>query len=440
MNNANLRCRFYRTVFGWGIAAFRRVDGRIDRKLQSIQKEFKISAQDSSLAWFHAASEGELECLWPVILSWAKQNKRIVVTVFSRSATRSLERLEKELASFSDVWFILGFSPSEGRWQKVLAALKPAVFVTAKYEAWPDLWMSLSILEIPLVIVGATSRSSFHLCKRILAVLGVPLPRLCLLTTDPADIQALKLLFDQASVCQAGEPRWDRVKARTQKQNPRAKELMERFREMPRPWGVLGQVWKEDLLVWRQCLAKAPGTLWIVPHRVDEAAVAEVFEFLREVDEAWVCTTSNFVDASNSYSSTGSFRVIVLNEMGVLSELYQWMDWAYIGGGFGRGVHSTIEPAIHGIPLVAGTMGAEKFSEITQLVGTGQLTLIDNKTRDRSIQASFLARWIEQALQVTPEQKHIWAEQAQNRLGATENVMSSIEEAAHSVSGTAVVN
>jgi len=434
MNNTNLRCRFYRAVLGWGIEAFRRVDGRIDHKWQSIQGQVEMSSGDSSIAWFHAASEGELECLWPVILLWAQQKKKIVVTVFSQSATRSLGRLEKELATFGDTWFLLGFSPSEGRWQEVLAALRPAVFVTAKYEAWPDLWMSLSILEIPLVIVGAKVRSSFQLCKKILALLGVPLPKLCLLTADSADVEPLKLLFDQAAVCQAGEPRWDRVNARSQRQNFRAKELMEFFREMPRPWGILGQVWKEDLLAWSQCFAKTPGTLWVVPHRVDEATITEVLGFLRDANESWVRTKSPVVDSMNSDSSVGSFRMIVLDEMGVLSELYQWMDWAYIGGGLGRGVHSTIEPALHGIPLAAGTMGAEKFSEIAQLVSTRQLTLLDSKTRDGSFRASVLVRWVEQSLLVTPEQKRIWAEQAQSRMGATEKVMNYIKEAVDSVS------
>src|SRR5208282_542723 len=56
--------------------------------------------------------------------------------------------------------------------------------------------------------------------------------------------------------------------------------------------------------------------------------------------------------------------VILGDELGFLSELYAAVDWAYVGGGFGVGVHSTIEPAIHGIPIACGPKNAEKFPEI----------------------------------------------------------------------------
>ena len=63
----------------------------------------------------------------------------------------------------------------------------------------------------------------------------------------------------------------------------------------------------------------------------------------------------------------GSRPCVLVDEMGFLSELYGAADWAYVGGGFGAGVHSTIEPAIQGIPILIGPVRADHFTEIGQL-------------------------------------------------------------------------
>lgn len=426
MKKVTLRARFYRYVFRSLIGfLFYRWFSR-ERQHQSISffKDLRLVSasvpNEECLAWFHAASEGELECLWSLILEWAKEKRPLIVTVFSSSAFRSLLRLEKEIASHSGVLIYFGASPWEGEWEQILNKFKPTVFVTAKYEAWPDLWMSLSQLKIPLVLVGAKLRSSLKICKRLLGLLGMKLPNLYLLTSENTDIETLQILFEGAYVKNLGEPRWDRVRARSLSSNARVEELIKRFEHFPRPWGMLGQVWKEDLCVWKDHLLKAVGTIWLAPHRVDSHSVDDVIQFLRGMNQKWVQTSQPL------HPSSGSVRFVLLDEMGVLSELYRYMDWAFIGGGFGRGVHSTIEPAIHGIPLAAGSVGAEKFSEIRQLINTGQLTVVSGANLNECSQD--LAKWLEKSINITREQKQEWRKQSQDHFGATQRIKDLIEE------------
>ena len=94
-------------------------------------------------------------------------------------------------------------------------------------------------------------------------------------------------------------------------------------------------------------------------------------------------------------------------------------DWAFVGGGFGVGIHSTIEPAIHGIPIAVGPAGTQKFSEVQQLEASGQLRVVRHS---EDIQAWFGAL----EPHYFPEKAN-WAREAESRLGATQKIMEAIE-------------
>jgi 3-deoxy-D-manno-octulosonic-acid transferase len=70
-------------------------------------------------------------------------------------------------------------------------------------------------------------------------------------------------------------------------------------------------------------------------------------------------------------------QTILIEEKGVLVECYATADWVWVGGGFGHGIHSTLEPAYYGKPLIAGPKNAQKFDEIDELVYANVLTLVE---------------------------------------------------------------
>lgn len=401
-------------------------------RIEAAEGEWKALARGSVMdggrvsaprVWFHAASVGELESLWPVALKAAHEisGLELILTVFSESARARLERLRGALASEARRQPVVfaGYSPWEGSWLRSLQALRPHLFVTAKYEAWPELWEGLSQLDIPLVIVGARARRSLRICKFACVALGVTLPRMTLLPVLERDRGELSALFQTASIVVAGEPRWDQVFSRSCQGDERARELMQSASDLPRPWGILGSAWLEDLERWKVILSRGwSGTLWVVPHRVDPESIAGIEKFLGALGVR--AARSSGRGGLSGLRSLEGHGMVLVDEMGFLSELYAGADWAYVGGGFGAGVHSTIEPAIHGIPISAGPAGSENFAEIDELRETRQLSLVLN--------AQDLKAWLEGVRDQSVGCRPRWLEQAKARLGATGRVVGILRE------------
>ena len=103
------------------------------------------------VVWFHAASQGEFEALLPILhrLNGSDaQDFRIIFTVFSLSP---LEKVLKIPNLYSKLHFLyVGASPLEGEWGKWFTRYNPNLFISYKYESWPDLWRALKLHGIPL--------------------------------------------------------------------------------------------------------------------------------------------------------------------------------------------------------------------------------------------------------------------------------------------------
>lgn len=365
----------------------------------------------SSRIWFHASSVGELETLWPLIQSFGGRGAQVIVTILSESACQALAKLTRELEASGVLVLFSGYSPWEGGWATALDRLKPQLLITARYEAWPELWVALSDRKIPLGIVAARDRKSLRIAKSLCRWMGRPHPELFLFTCTESDGDALKVQFPGASIQYVGDPRWDRVYERSSLGNPRAAEMVKALRELPRPWGVLGSAWLEDLKFLFPHILKKGGTLFVVPHRIDREAIEAIEKFLGEQKLKVIRTRHQSAQELNQSVQPGT--VILVDEMGFLSELYAAADWAWVGGGFGKGIHSILEPAIHGIPVGIGPQGSERFSEVVELGSTGQLSVISHLDQ--------LLRWMEQP--ILAEQQTRWKQDVSAKLGASERVI-----------------
>lgn len=390
---------------------------RIEASWRRVRPQHDLPPTADHRMWFHAASVGELESLWPLIQIAARQKVELILTVLSESAELALARLGKELQSQSVNPLYVGYSPWEGEWEGALSQLKPTFFITAKYEAWPDLWISLYEKNIPLAVVSVHVRKSLKIAKKMCELLVGGLPSMLLFPCYDHEVSALKELFPFALVKLEGEPRWDRVVARARQGNVRAKELIQRLSFFPRPWGVLGSIWLNDLHA-LPSLVKGNGTFWVVPHRVDEGSVKEIEDWLKQSGLSSV-RTSTLNSSVTSEKTLLPASIVLVDEMGFLSELYSAADWAFVGGGFGAGVHSTIEPAIYGIPIGIGPAGAEKFPEILDLSTQGQLKILLNDAEFQKWSAP---------LHPSASQKTRWLSQLEARLGASEKIFVALEK------------
>lgn len=339
------------------------------------------SVAGREVVWIHAASVGELESLWPIAQFWAKEPVALVLTYFSASAARAVGRLAGELKEAGALVLYSGPSPLEGGWWGAFEILRPRLWLTAKYEAWPELWASASLQNIPLATICARARGSMRWAKKISGLLGVQPPRLHFWAADKARAEGLRREFEMAEVRIQGDPRWARVLSRASSQSSRASSVTSaQKRGEGEKWGCLAQIYAVDLELWHPALLEIVQTqaqnflLWAVPHEVDPSTLTQLESRLSGLGFDVVRTSMGVPMARESRP-----RAVLVDEVGILVELYRSMDWVYVGGGFGpKGLHSTLEPAVQRLPIAAGPLRSELADEVELLAGSGQLTRVQS--------------------------------------------------------------
>lgn len=367
------------------------------------------SVSNSGTIWFHASSQGELEILWPVLLRTVSDAgaTQCALSIYSPSARVQLDRRVSEISEGMRRRILyFGFAPHEGSWTQALKKLGVAQVVTCKYEAWPDLWASISELELTLLIVAGAERTSLRWARRILALTGTGLPRLEYLCVDEHDRQTV-VLDSKSSAVVVGDPRWDRVHERNRVGTPRASALAALAKDLPRPWGIVGSAWPEDIALMAPHVRNWSGTLWVVPHKTDSQHVDEIENGLKNY-RSGIQRTSEW-----SQKSPVGCDTVLVDENGILAELYAAMDWAFVGGGYGKGVHSTLEPALHAIPIACGPARSETFAEVRQLQEVGMLTIVRSPAE--------FAMWMTRNIPgEAVDRKIVWKEWVRRQLGASD--------------------
>ncbi len=356
---------------------------RIDSfKLSRWKRDGEFGVQDGPMlssnqsVHFHASSAGELEILIPLVEEWVRRNSRVRVgiTVFSASALGMLERWLGGMRAQGMQIYYSGFSPREDEWEDFLKCYRVTQVIVSRYEAWPGLWAAVSHINLPLILIQAQRRSSFVFAKWFLKICGVELPRLYFYATQLESARELSSLFPHAQVKVGSDPRWVRVATRAALPQSRVSEIESRLSNCKRPLGIVGSAWQEDLdFLLPEWIAHGSGTLLIVPHSLKKNSIAELE---KRLDQTQVKNGLSWERASASEGKIES-RIVLVDEMGFLLELYRLADWVWVGGGLGRGVHSTLEPAFWGVPIACGRKNSSQFPEVVELIESGQLTICD---------------------------------------------------------------
>jgi len=309
--------------------------------------------------WFHAASAGELEILIPLIEAAIAAAKPVCVSIFSPSAEAWLGKLPEGV-------HYRGFSPSEKEWIDAFQYFGVKEVITSKYEAWPGLWVAARKINAPVSVVCAQPRSSLRWAKRLLGWFGIPLPRLRFFVLDDSSIPELKKIFPDSECLPSVDPRWLRVFQRAQKSTEHSK--LNRWKadhaEAEKPYWVIGSAWPEDMAMLDESIRDYPGSVWVVPHSLKQKPDPKIYQ--------------------------PHANCILVDEMGMLAELYSIADRAWVGGGYGKGIHSTLEPSVFGIPVACGPKNVDHFHETRELRASGQLTVCESaeKVREWAIRPS----------------------------------------------------
>jgi 3-deoxy-D-manno-octulosonic-acid transferase len=335
-----------------------RFNGKARLMLQGREQEFERLAQamqgnESPVVWFHCASLGEFEQGRPVMEAFRETFPayKILLTFFSPSGYEVRK-------NYTGADYIL-YLPldSEENASQFVQLVKPRLAVFVKYEFWHYYLQQLQLQQIPVLSISAIFRRDQVFFKPYGQFYRDILQRFTHIYTQ--NNQSLELLrridIKQASV--AGDTRFDRVlqTAASVKILP----LVEAFVQQQQVF-VVGSSWPADIDILKPLIRKYRSSIKfiIAPHEVNEGSISHVMQAVGE--GAIRFSEANKADVSQ-------YEMLVIDNIGMLSSLYSYGTYAYIGGAFGKGLHNTLEAAVFGLPLFFGPR-YDKFQEAKDLV------------------------------------------------------------------------
>jgi 3-deoxy-D-manno-octulosonic-acid transferase len=331
---------------GRGMAGRRRAHGTL------IEWAERRPRAERPLVWFHAPSFGEglqaeavaraLRVLVPEV--------EVVHTYFSPSAEAMAARFGADMS---------GYLPwdQESVLDPVLDALAPDLLVFTKTEAWPVLAERARDRGIPVALVAASvppgaGRLRWPARSLLQSTWEGMAAGLACSEEDAAGLVALGVHGDCVTV--TGDPGIDSAMERAGAADPSAPYLAP-FHAQPRPTVVAGSTWPSDEKVLLPALAALRTTcpdlrVILAPHEPSEDRVGKLLGSFME--GGWRPSTLGHVERDGHADDCDA---IVVERVGVLAHLYTVGDIAWVGGGFHHaGVHSVLEPAAAGLPVLFG--------------------------------------------------------------------------------------
>lgn len=299
------------------------------------------------LVWFHAPSVGEGLQARPVIdlLRARRPDVQIVYTHFSSSAATLASRLNVDYADY------LPFDTSHAA-RTLMRVLRPNALVFSKLDVWPVLVEEASRAGVHVGMIAATlsKGSGRHgaLARALLRDAYAALDAVGAI--DPADAERLVTIgVNSARLLVTGDTRYDQVWKRAEDLDRNAALLKPLI--STRPTLVAGSTWPADEAVladaWRAVRAQIPtARLIIAPHETTDAHLHAI--------DAWTSREGLHTARLGTRDATAA-DVVLIDRVGVLGDLYALATVAYVGGGFhAAGLHSVIEPAAFGAPVLFG--------------------------------------------------------------------------------------
>ena len=329
--------------------AYEWVNGR--KKLAPVWKKLK-NIQEQRI-WVHCASLGEFEQGKPLIeaLKEAYPEYKIVLTFFSPSGYQV--RKNTPIADY--VFYMPLDGPSASR--RFIKAIQPKMVFFVKYEFWYFYGRYLAKKKIPFFCVSAIFRENQVFFKWYGGFFKQMLMRYNHLFVQ--DQASLKLLYKNAisKVTVAGDTRFDAVcKIASEHKHI---EKIEAFKSNKKLI-VVGSSWKSDMHVIEKWIDAVGNdfSFVIVPHEIKE-------EEINDIESKYNGLAIRYSKAEGVMLA--DYKILIIDNVGLLSRIYRYADYVYIGGGFGVGIHNILEAAVYGAPIFFGP-NHKKFNEAVELV------------------------------------------------------------------------
>jgi 3-deoxy-D-manno-octulosonic-acid transferase len=352
--------------------------------------------------WFHAASLGEFEQGRPLMEALKQSNPeiKILLTFFSPSGYE----IRKNYTGADIIAYLPFDTPGNAVLFLKTISVSKAFFI--KYEFWPNYLRALNKSNIPVYSVSAIFRPDQYFFKHYGKWYLNQLSAFThIFVQDEGSAKLLKSHQIQ-NITVAGDTRFDRVTniASQAKTIP----VIAKFAEHSTLNIVAGSTWLQDEEILIRWMKENPeAKLILVPHEIHESHIQDIIRLTGDMAVRFSQADINTVQ---------SYNCLILDTMGMLSSVYQYGNLAYVGGGFGVGIHNILEAAVWNIPVIFGP-NHQKFREAKALMEVGGAKSINGYD-----ELSEAFKWFENH----PETGKIAGDYVKTNCGATEIILKSI--------------
>lgn len=304
------------------------------------------------LVWVHVASLGEYEQAKPLIAKWkeAKPGDLIAISFFSPSGYDPAIKKPQP-----NVDFITYIPLDRKSWaEEFVRILQPELTFFVKYDLWFFHIQALKKRNIPTYLIASSFRPNQIYFAWYGGVFRKILSDLNWIFTQNEESISLLKRHGITHASRAGDTRFDRVSA-TATAPKQLKDIEEWVNNEPTI--VIGSAWDEDMSLLIPLINSNSGYKWIIaPHDLDPWPMKK-----------WADQVQLESKKYSEWNSKETNLVLFIDNIGMLSSLYQFAKIAYVGGAFGKGLHNILEPLGFGIPVIFGKVKKlGKFPESVQ--------------------------------------------------------------------------
>jgi len=313
---------------------------------------------NSKCVWVHCASLGEYEQVKPILLEIKGRFPEylIILTFFSPSGFNRPSSFFQADAVFP---LPLDGQKTAKSW---INALRPSLVLFVKQELWFHYLNELYLQKIPVFLVSGTISPSL-LKMPVYTSWYVKMCRLftVLFLQNTKDIEMAKK-FNLHKAVLAGNSRVDSVK--NNKEESWENEIIKAF-TLVSDTIIFGSTWPEDIPFLQHFLSNPAYKNWKIiwaPHEISSLQINLLFSAVKD--------NKSIIRFTNAAEYTGNERILLLDTLGMLKYVYRYAQLAYVGGGFGKGIHNLLEPIVYEMPVVFGP-NFKAFPEAHFLVENG---------------------------------------------------------------------
>lgn len=374
--------------------------------------------------WMHSASVGEFEQGLPVLeaLRTEHPDLPVLLTFFSPSGYQA--RKDHPIATHVE------YLPADtaANAARMLGLVRPRMVLWVKYEFWHHFLSALRQAAVPTFLVSGTFRRDQLFFRWYGGTWRRMLSAFTHLFVQDERSGDLLEALGVRNVTVSGDTRFDRVQAIVRED--RTLPIAEAFRKASElPVLVAGSTWPLDVRLLTEAMRsmRRPLRSFVAPHELEKGTDEALRPFpppharWSAMEELLARTTptggSDFPEDDPLYA-----RTLLVDRYGLLSRLYKYGDIAYVGGGFNNGIHSILEAAAWGLPVLFGPKH-DKFLEARELIAAGGGFVVNNPAEAADVLARLATDPTELVLAGQAAGAYV-----RSRAGATEKVVQGVRQ------------